>query len=181
MKEIGIWGEKLVGRWLQIQDYEPLQQNWRCRWGEIDLIAQERVSKAIAFVEVKTRSQNNWDENGLLAIDSAKQEKIIKTASLFLAKYSQLAELPCRFDVALVSYQKCLAHRGQTPRRRQAQTSSINAWRDPRRHGLGNADLAEDAKIDVKEIARLTIGQAVDIEQWQITIENYLQSAFDLS
>ncbi|WP_319422866.1 YraN family protein [Pleurocapsa sp. FMAR1] len=176
MKEIGIWGEKLVGRWLQIQDYELLQQNWRCRWGEIDLIAQERVSKAIAFVEVKTRSKNNWDENGLLAIDSAKQEKIIKTASLFLAKYPQLAELPCRFDVALVSYQKCLALRGQTPRRRQAQTKALDAR---------NADLAEGAKerkkIDVKEIARLTIGQAVDIEQWQVTIENYLQSAFDLS
>ncbi len=156
MKEIGIWGEKLVGRWLQIQDYELLQQNWRCRWGEIDLIAQDRVSKAISFVEVKTRSKNNWDENGLLAIDSAKQEKIIKTASLFLAKYSQLAELPCRFDVALVSYQKCLAQRYRGVKERKT-------------------------KIDVKEIARLTIGQAVDIEQWQITIENYLQSAFDLS
>ena len=156
MKEIGIWGEKLVGRWLQIQDYELLQQNWRCRWGEIDLIAQDRASKAIAFVEVKTRRKNNWDENGLLAIDSAKQEKIIKTASLFLAKYSQLAELPCRFDVALVSYQKCLVPRYRGARERKT-------------------------KIDVKEIAQLTIGQAVDIEQWQITIENYLQSAFDLS
>ena len=156
MKEIGIWGEKLVGRWLQIQDYELLQQNWRCRWGEIDLIAQDRVSKAIAFVEVKTRSKNNWDENGLLAIDSAKQEKIIKTASLFLAEYSQLAELPCRFDVALVSYKKCLAQRYKGAK--ESKT-----------------------KIDVKEIARLTIGQAVNIEQWQITIENYLQSAFDLS
>ncbi len=172
MKEIGIWGEKLVGRWLQIQDYELLQQNWRCRWGEIDLIAQDRVSKAIAFVEVKTRSKNNWDENGLLAIDSAKQEKIIKTASLFLAKYSQLAELPCRFDVALVSYKKCFVQRGQTPRRRQAQDKGLSRM---------YADLAEDAKINVKEIARLTIGQAVNIEQWQITIENYLQSAFDLS
>ena len=178
MKEIGIWGEKLVGRWLEIQDYEILQQNWLCRWGEIDLIAQDRVSKAIAFVEVKTRSKNNWDENGLLAIDSAKQEKIIKTASLFLAKYPQLAELPCRFDVALVSYKKCLAQRGQKglvricPRRRQAQDKGSSRM---------YADLAEDAKINVKEIARLTIGQAVDIEPWQVTIENYLQSAFDLS
>ncbi len=105
MKEIGTLGEQLIGRWLQLQNYELLQQNWRCRWGEIDLIAQDRVNSAIAFVEVKTRSQNNWDEDGLLAIDSLKQHKILQTAALYLAKYPRLADLPCRFDVALVSYQ----------------------------------------------------------------------------
>ena len=104
MKNIGALGEALVAQWLQLQNYKLLEQNWRCRWGEIDIIAQERVSKAIAFVEVKTRSSNNWDEGGLLAIDSAKQAKIIATAEMFLAKYPHLAELPCRFDVALVSY-----------------------------------------------------------------------------
>lgn len=105
MKEIGKLGEKLVEQWLKNQNYEILQQNWRCRWGEIDLVILDPQDKAIAFVEVKTRSQNNWDANGLLAVDSSKQHKIIKTASLFLAQYPQLAELPCRFDVALVSYQ----------------------------------------------------------------------------
>lgn len=105
MKEIGTLGEQLIGRWLQLQNYELLQQNWRCRWGEIDLIAQDRVKSAIAFVEVKTRSQNNWDEDGLLAIDSVKQQKILQTAALYLAEYPRLADLPCRFDVALVSYQ----------------------------------------------------------------------------
>jgi putative endonuclease len=104
-KKIGTLGEQVVGRWLQIQNYTLIQQNWRCRWGEIDLIAQEINTQAIAFVEVKTRSRNNWDENGLLAINSAKQHKLWQTASLFLAEYPQLAELPCRFDIALVSYQ----------------------------------------------------------------------------
>ena len=111
MKEIGKLGEELIARWLQIQNYKILQQNWRCRWGEIDLIVLDRVENAIAFVEVKTRSQNNWDENGLLAISSGKQQKIWQTASLFLAKYPQLAELPCRFDVGLVS---CRAIKGST-------------------------------------------------------------------
>ncbi|MBE9043385.1 YraN family protein [Pleurocapsales cyanobacterium LEGE 10410] len=106
MKEIGKLGEELIARWLQIQNYRILQQNWRCRWGEIDLIAQDRVEQAIAFVEVKTRGQNSWDHNGLLAINPTKQQKIWQTASLFLAKYPQLAELPCRFDVGLVSCQK---------------------------------------------------------------------------
>lgn len=107
MKEIGTLGERLVGRWLQLNNYELLEYNWRCRWGEIDLIAQERTSRAIAFIEVKTRSAYNWDADGLLALNAAKQQKLIKTASLFLSKHPSLAELPCRFDVALVSYQSC--------------------------------------------------------------------------
>ena len=107
MNEIGTLGEKLVGRWLQLNNYELLEYNWRCRWGEIDLIAQERTSRAIAFIEVKTRSAYNWDADGLLALNAAKQQKLIKTASLFLSKHPSLAELPCRFDVALVSYQSC--------------------------------------------------------------------------
>lgn len=105
MKEIGTLGEKLIARWLQLQNYDLIQRNWHCRWGEIDLIAQDKLTRAIAFVEVKTRSKNNWDENGLLAVTYSKQQKLLKTASLFLAKHPRLAELPCRFDVAIVGYQ----------------------------------------------------------------------------
>ncbi|BAZ43743.1 hypothetical protein NIES4102_07440 [Chondrocystis sp. NIES-4102] len=102
---IGNLGEQIVGEWLQRQDYIILKQNWRCRWGEIDLIAQQTTNQMLAFVEVKTRSRRNWDENGLLAVDEVKQHKLWQTASMFLAQYPHLAELPCRFDVALVSYQ----------------------------------------------------------------------------
>jgi putative endonuclease len=105
MKEIGTLGEQLVARWLQLKNHELLEYNWHCRWGEIDLIAQDQASQAVAFVEVKTRRGYNWDEDGLLAIDPNKQQKLIQTASLFLSKHPLLAELPCRFDVALVSYQ----------------------------------------------------------------------------
>ena len=139
----------MVNRWLELHNYDLLEQNWRCRWGEIDIIAQDKSSKTVVFVEVKTRSKNNWDEGGLLAVDATKQEKIIKTASLFLAKYPQLAELPCRFDVALVGYKSF------APRR-------------------------EDAK-EREEIIVLEIGQSVIIEQYQLAIRSYLQSAFELS
>ena len=105
MKDIGSLGEQLTAKWLELQNYDLLQQNWSCRWGEIDIIARCQNDNTIAFVEVKTRSKGNWDEGGLLAVNPAKQQKMIKTASLFLVKNPQLAELPCRFDVALVSYQ----------------------------------------------------------------------------
>ena len=104
--KVATLGERLTERWLQLQNYESLEQNWRSRWGEIDLIVRNKVDSTIAFVEVKTRSRHNWDEDGLSAIDSAKQQKIIQTASLYLAKHPQLTELPCRFDVALVRYER---------------------------------------------------------------------------
>lgn len=104
MKKVGALGENLVGRWLQLHNHQILKRNWRCRWGELDLIVRHRASSAIAFVEVKTRSASNWDEDGLLAVDRLKQQKLIRTASLFLAQNPNLAELSCRFDVACVSY-----------------------------------------------------------------------------
>ncbi|MEM7593756.1 MAG: YraN family protein [Cyanobacteria bacterium P01_A01_bin.83] len=115
MKEIAVFGEQLIARWLELQNYDLLEQNWRCRWGEIDLIAQERATKAIAFTEVKTRSLFNWDADGLLAVNAAKQHKLLQTASLFLAQYPHLAQLPCRFDVGLVSYSYHKSPRHNSP------------------------------------------------------------------
>ena len=149
MKEIGALGEQLVGQWLKTQDYELLHQGWYCRWGEIDLIVQDKYTQTLAFVEVKTRSQSNWDENGLLAVNLPKQQKIFTTASLFLAKYPHLAELPCRFDVALVSYQVC-----------QSQ--------------LGNSGL------NIAQTKVIKIGQSVVLsDRYQLTLRDYLQSAFE--
>ena len=155
MKDTGTLGEELVARWLELQNYSLLQRNWRCRWGEIDLIAQNKNSKAIAFVEVKTRSKNNWDEGGLLAIDAIKQEKIIKTASLFLAKYPQFADLPCCFDVALVSYEPSLTLKREDANKKNAE--------------------------NIKELLELEIGQSVIMEKYKLTVTNYLWCAFELS
>lgn len=104
MKKIGELGERVVALWIQSQGYQLLNRGWSCRWGEIDLIALHKSTESLIFIEVKTRSQKNWDENGLLAVDARKQHKIYQTAKLFLAKNPQLSELYCRFDVALVSY-----------------------------------------------------------------------------
>lgn len=110
MHIIGELGEKLVALWLESKNYQILARRWRCRWGEIDLIAREQSSNTLVFIEVKTRSyQKNWDAGGILAIDLRKQQKINKTAQMFLAKNPQLADFPCRFDVALVSYRSYLS------------------------------------------------------------------------
>jgi putative endonuclease len=106
MIKIGDLGEKLVAQYLQSQDWEILHQGWHCLWGEIDIIAEKKSSNELIFVEVKARRQNNWDNDGLLAITSKKQLKISRTAASFLTKNIAFANYFCRFDVALVSYQK---------------------------------------------------------------------------
>ncbi|NJN91478.1 MAG: YraN family protein [Leptolyngbyaceae cyanobacterium SL_5_14] len=109
---IGVLAEDLVADWLIGQGWEVLQRRWHCRWGELDLVAKGFVSDSknatpqptLAFIEVKARSRGNWDANGLLSITLRKQAKLWQAAQLFLAEQPELAELPCRFDVALVSY-----------------------------------------------------------------------------
>jgi putative endonuclease len=99
-KQIGDRGEIFVAQLLQNNGWQILETQWRCRWGELDLIACDR--QWLLFVEVKTRGDRNWDADGSLAITTKKQTKIIKSASIFLEQNPQLAMLACRFDVALV-------------------------------------------------------------------------------
>lgn len=86
-----------------------VHQRWHSRFGEIDLIARGHSGEGalrkeiLAFVEVKTRSEGNWDADGLLSITRAKQKKMRTTARYFLVRHPRLSEMPCRFDVALVS------------------------------------------------------------------------------
>jgi len=108
---VGVLGEAIVARWLQRQGWTILQQRWHCRWGELDLIVGQPLPNShqfamIAFVEVKTRRDRNWDEDGKLAITAKKQAKLWKAAQSFLATQPHLADLPCRFDVAIVQCEK---------------------------------------------------------------------------
>jgi putative endonuclease len=99
--DLGYLGETLVAEWVQQQGGRVWHHRWTCRLGELDLVVQWPTGM-LAFVEVKTRSSGNWDQDGLLAISARKRAKLQHTAELFLVSHPQLAQLPCRFDVALV-------------------------------------------------------------------------------
>ncbi|MGK7916624.1 MAG: YraN family protein [Prochloraceae cyanobacterium] len=148
MTKIGELGEQLVAQWLQTQGFLIRERRWRCRWGEIDIIAQSELSSTLIFVEVKTRSCGNWDADGLLAITPQKQAKLWQTAELFLAESSHLADLPCRFDVALVNYRR-------------------------------NTKLATKQSIDCDRKQAIKIAEPISWQGYQLTLQEYIEGAFD--
>lgn len=99
--EIGQIAEIFVAQWLTEQRWQIIAQRWHCRWGELDLVMLT-PDRSVSFVEVKARSRGNWDADGLLAITATKQNKLVRAAQAFLSAQPQWAELPCRFDVAIV-------------------------------------------------------------------------------
>lgn len=105
-ESLGKLGEEITAQWLKNQGWEILASRWRCRWGELDLVAYDPSTRDLSFVEVKTRQKGNWDENGLLAITPHKQQKLYRTAETFLAHYPQFSTLACRFDLALIKARK---------------------------------------------------------------------------
>lgn len=115
---LGKYGEQLVSQWLISKNCRLLHQRWHSRFGEIDLIATgpsgegKLQTNVLAFVEVKTRSQGNWDADGLLSVTRTKQKKIRMTARYFLVRHPHLSEMPCRFDIALVGAQMTPPKRG---------------------------------------------------------------------
>jgi putative endonuclease len=99
----GNLGEDLIAQWLvETHQARILHRHWTCAMGELDLVARFPEG-TIAFIEVKTRSPRNWDQDGLLALSATKQRKLIKAAQLYLLKHPRLADAACRFDVAIVA------------------------------------------------------------------------------
>ena len=95
-RAVGTAYEKLAGEYLKLQGYEILEYNFRCRMGEIDIIAKE--DGYLVFIEVKYRSSKRQGTS-LEAVDIRKQQKISKTASYYCLKYGYGESMPCRFDV----------------------------------------------------------------------------------
>ena len=97
----GRCGEELARSFLVSQGYKIIDVNWRCRYGELDIVC--RLQDQVIFVEVKTRSTATL-ETPAEALTPRKQHKLVKAASLFLSRHS-MWHLPSRFDLVSVYIQ----------------------------------------------------------------------------
>lgn len=96
-KTIGDKGEEYAVKHLRKHGYKIVVRNYRKRYGEIDIIAENK--EYIVFVEVKTRHENSMTQP-VDAVDKRKRMRLIKTASAFLSENE--TEKFCRFDVCEV-------------------------------------------------------------------------------
>jgi putative endonuclease len=93
----GAQAEQLAAQYLQRQGLKLVAQNYRCRFGEIDLIMQDGAT--VVFIEVRLRRNTSFG-GAAASIDARKQKRIISTAQQYL---SGLARVPtCRFDAVLL-------------------------------------------------------------------------------
>lgn len=95
----GSKGEALAAEYLRKKGYKILAMNYFSRFGEIDLIAEK--DGIVVFVEVKLRKNKNFATAGE-HVTKSKQEKIIKTALMYLCKFEE--QKNSRFDVIEIYY-----------------------------------------------------------------------------
>lgn len=97
-KELGRRGEEAAARYLYRRGYEIVERNWKCAFGEADIIARD--SDAIVFVEVKTR---RGIERGFPseAVGKDKRARYEKIALTFLKDYD-INNIAIRFDVVAI-------------------------------------------------------------------------------
>ena len=96
-RETGSRYEQLAAAFLKEQGFQILERNYRCRSGEIDLIAKD--GRYLVFVEVKYR-KTGAAGSALEAIDGRKAARIRRVASVYLYEKRYPEETPCRFDAA---------------------------------------------------------------------------------
>ena len=98
-RALGADAERRVAEWLtQHYGYKILVRNYRCRHGEIDLIAEE--AGVLCFVEVRTRRTDRWG-TALETIDRAKRRRIALAAHQFVVTQG-MESRACRFDVVTI-------------------------------------------------------------------------------
>lgn len=95
---LGHDGEEIAGEFLVKSGYVIVTRNYRCKLGEIDIIARD--GEFLVFIEVKTRTGSSCGSPAA-AVTVRKQRQISKAAQCYLAEH-RLFEAPARFDVVAI-------------------------------------------------------------------------------
>ncbi len=100
MNEAGARAEELCAELLRKAGLRVLARNWRCRHGEIDLVAEE--GGTLVFAEVRYRRDERFG-GAAESVTAAKRARLIAAARLYLMRRPDARSEPaCRFDVLLL-------------------------------------------------------------------------------
>jgi putative endonuclease len=100
-QRIGHRAENAAADFLEAQGAQILLRNYRCRCGELDIVAR-MGEEDLAIAEVRTRSSDAYG-GAAASIDAGKRQRLVRAASLLLQQRRDLAGLRVRFDVIIVS------------------------------------------------------------------------------
>ena len=99
-KNTGASGEEMAAIFLISRGYRILDRNFRCKGGEVDIIARQAGTGTLVFVEVKTRRNLSYGVPQL-AVNAFKQRQISKAALTWLSQ-KRLHDSDARFDVIAI-------------------------------------------------------------------------------
>jgi putative endonuclease len=99
-QEIGQRAEQLAAEFLAAQGLTILERNYRRRLGELDIVASG--AGVLVIAEVRTRAAETFG-GAAASVDRIKQRRIIRATAQLLQQRRDLARLPVRFDVLVVS------------------------------------------------------------------------------
>jgi putative endonuclease len=88
-QDVGICGEKAACEFLKKKGYKIIQRNFRCRLGEIDIVAEKK--DCLVFVEVRTKTSRDFGSPEE-SVTSSKKDKIISTALAYINILKQAPE-----------------------------------------------------------------------------------------
>lgn len=100
-QRLGLQAENAAAEYLQAQGAHILLRNYRCRLGELDIVAQLGASE-LAIVEVRTRSSEDYG-GAAASVDARKRQRLVRAANRLLQQRRDLAQLRARFDVIVVT------------------------------------------------------------------------------
>ncbi|MDX2434535.1 MAG: YraN family protein [Desulfobacterales bacterium] len=101
-KELGAKGEEVAVSYLKSRGYRIVERNYRIRFGEIDIIAEQ--GDDLVFIEVKTRSGTLFG-SPFESVTKQKQKQLSKVALEYISKQG-FHDRPARFDVVGIELQK---------------------------------------------------------------------------
>ena len=99
-KGTGALGEEVAAHFIIQLGYRIVERNFRCKGGEVDIIARDPVDKSLVFIEVKARRGLSYGVPQL-AVTPFKQRQISKAALTWLSK-KHLHDTNARFDVIAI-------------------------------------------------------------------------------
>jgi putative endonuclease len=109
---LGQQGEQLAANFLKHNGYRILSRNWKCQFGELDIVAEKsegrifRKIKTIIFVEVKTIDAADvlFESQAEQNVHYFKQRHLIKSAECYLKSNKISPKIPWQIDVVAIEF-----------------------------------------------------------------------------